>query len=319
MPRITVSEHDVSLAKREQVKASIGIDGLSGDGKSGLMLEIAHKLEPDWQKIHATDTENRSLLLYEGLKLQSGDTVKPFHHAKMSKETGYSPFNYEFFRNDAIKRGCTVGLMDSATHMWYREGGVLSTVNRLNAANKKLNKFNAWGEPDVSEGKNLIFDLIRDDKIHVISTIRIKDAYVMEQGDKGMTVKNVGMKQMQQEGLQYEFDLLMRMISPADTETNIPAKVEILKSRYEIFRKGHEYDMTPKLIDALVEYLEKGTSRDELNEKLRLDLAEGLKERALADQMLKTILKNKYPKTKLQDMDLSTLREINSMFLELES
>ena len=316
--RVTVSTADVTLATREKVKAAIGLDGLSGDGKSGLMLEIQHVLEPNWSKIHNTDTENRSLSLYVGMTLQSGDVVGQFQHAKMDKTTGYSPFNYEFFRDDAKKKGCTVCGMDSYTHMWYREGGVLATVNSLNAKNSKVNKYTAWGEPDVVDGKNLIFDLIRDKDVHVVSTIRIKDDYLIEQGERGMTIKNVGMKQMQSDGLQYEFDLLLRMIRPADAERDVPARCEVLKSRYEIFHKGEEYDITPELLKNLKEYLEEGTSRAELDEKLRVELAVGLRERILKNNTVKQIIKMKYP-GKLAEKSLKELRTINSEVMELEN
>lgn len=323
MPRITVSEQDVALATREQVKAAIGIDGLSGDGKSGLMLEFLHILEPDWNKIHVTDTENRSLSLYVGEPLQSDKKpVGQFHHAKMDKTTGYSPFNYEFFRLDAYKKGCTAVGMDSYTHMWYREGGVLATVNAIEAKTKRgphSNKYTAWGHPDVVDGKNLIFDLIRDSKVHVVSTIRIKNDYVMKQGDNGaMTVEKVGLKQVQSDGLEYEFDLLLRMISPADVEADRPARVEVTKSRYGIFHKGEEYDITPQILNALKEYLEQGTSRAELDEKMRVELATGLKERILADNNIKVVVVKKFP-GKLIDKSLKELRQINSLVLELEN
>ena len=42
---------------------------------------------------------------------------------------------------------------------------------------------------------------------------------------------------------------------------------------------GEEYDLSPELLENLREYLEEGTSRAELDEKLRVELAKGLKER----------------------------------------
>jgi hypothetical protein len=322
MARITVAKEDVTKATREKVKAAIGIDGVSGSGKSGAMLEILHVLEPNWEKVHITDTENRSLSLYVGTKLQSGNVVGSFYHANMDKSTGYSPFNYEFFRKDAIEKGCTAAGMDSYTHMWYREGGVLATVNAIEAKNKTgkySNKYTAWGHPDVADGKNLIFDLIRDNKIHVVATIRIKNDYILKQSEKGgMTVEKVGMKQVQSDGLEYEFDLLFRMIEPADANKNKPARIKITKSRYDIFTKDEEYDLTRELLQSLKEYLEKGTSKTELEEKLRVELAAGLKKRILADNTIKQVIVTKFP-GKLIEKDLKTLREINSIVMELEN
>ena len=57
-------------ATRQQAKASILIEGLSGRGKSGLALMLAYALAgKDWTKVYAIDTENRSLDLFEGLTM----------------------------------------------------------------------------------------------------------------------------------------------------------------------------------------------------------------------------------------------------------
>jgi len=323
--KVTVTKADVTKATREKVKAAIGIDGISGDGKTGLALEIAHAIEPDWSKLHLTDTENRSFSLYIGQKLQSGDVIPAdtIHHAKMSKETGYSPYNYGFFREDAYEKGCTVCIMDSFTHGWSREGGVLDMVSSINSdlakRNRNPNKFAAWNDEEVIGARNLIFDLIRDNKVHVISTLRIKDDYVILAEDGKNVVKNVGLKQIQQEGLQYEYDLLLRVIRPADAEANTPARVEVLKSRYSLFHKGEEYDIDKSMLKALAEYLEKGTSKAELDEQLRIDLIEGLKEQIGNDtsRKLYTVLKNTYEDRKLAELSLAELRSLNAKFIQV--
>ena len=47
-------------ATRQQAKASILIEGLSGRGKSGLALLLGHALAGnDWSKVYAGDGENR--------------------------------------------------------------------------------------------------------------------------------------------------------------------------------------------------------------------------------------------------------------------
>ena len=47
-------------ATRQQAKASILIEGLSGRGKSGLALLLGHALAgKDWSKVYAVDIERR--------------------------------------------------------------------------------------------------------------------------------------------------------------------------------------------------------------------------------------------------------------------
>ena len=320
MSRIKV-QSQAQKADRTQVRAAIGIDGLSGDGKTGLALTLAYYLgDKDWEKVYMNDTENQSSKLYVGKKLHTGDIVGKFWYNYLNNDSGYSPFNYEFLRNEAIELKCKSYIQDSYSHAWFREGGVLDTKSKVETgADRRYNdSYRAWGHPDVADGKNLLFDLIRSDKIHMISTIRIKESYVLEADENGKTkVKSLGEKQITSEGLTYEFDLLMRLVEPGNSNGKAPI-VEILKSRYELFNKGERYEMTKNTILKLKEYLEQGTSIEELNERTRLELAESIKERASNNKNLMMIYKNNQPEKKVSELTLEELKAINSMFIEVE-
>lgn len=320
MSRIKV-QSQAQKAERSQVRAAIGIDGLSGDGKTGLALALAYYLsDEDWEKVYMNDTENQSSKLYVGKTLHTGDKVGKFWYNFLNNETGYSPFNYEFLRNEAINLKCKAYIQDSYSHAWFREGGVLDTKSKVETGpdRRYSDSYRAWGHPDVADGKNLLFDLIRSDKIHMISTIRIKEAYILEADENGKTkVKSLGEKQITSEGLTYEFDLLIRLIEPG-TSDGKPPIVEILKSRYELFDKGQKYEMTKSLMLQLKEYLEQGTSIEELNERTRLELVESIKERATNNQNLMMLYKNTYPDQKVNDLSLEQLKDINSKFIEIE-
>jgi energy-coupling factor transporter ATP-binding protein EcfA2 len=318
MARTTVQGKTAHIAERTKVKAAIGIDGLSGSGKTGLALLIASILaDKDYHKIYAIDTENQSMKLYRGKKMHNGEVIGEFWHAPLTKEDGYSAFNYEYYRKDAYSKDCTVLIQDSYTHAWQRQGGILDEVNKLQAKDSKFNKYTAWGHPDIIDAKNLIFELVRDDKMHVISTIRVKEAYAMQTVDGVTKVISLGEQQMQTDGLQYEFDLLLSMLSPGTTSGK-PPKFVVDKSRYDIFEKDQIYDATPELLQSLKEYLETGIDIDELNEKTRKELAIGLKDRALGNKNLYQVFVNLYPNCKIADLNLKQLRELNSKFIEIE-
>ena len=52
-------------ATRQQSKASILIEGLSGKGKSGLALILGYYLSGEnWEKVFDIDTENNSIQLF---------------------------------------------------------------------------------------------------------------------------------------------------------------------------------------------------------------------------------------------------------------
>ena len=75
-------------AARQKLTASIMIEGLQGSGKSGLALLIARALTDDWNKIYAIDTENRSLDLFEGIKMNTGDPFGEFNKVDLTIEDG---------------------------------------------------------------------------------------------------------------------------------------------------------------------------------------------------------------------------------------
>jgi hypothetical protein len=109
----------------------------------------------------------------------------------------------------------------------------------------------------------------------------------------------------------------MRLVEPGNSNGKAPI-VEILKSRYELFNKGERYEMTKNTILKLKEYLEQGTSIEELNERTRLELAESIKERASNNKNLMMIYKNNQPEKKVSELTLEELKAINSMFIEVE-
>ena len=318
--KVTI-KRKAALAKRTKVKAAIGIDGTSGDGKTYLALMFAKTFAKEWNKIYVTDAENDSAKLAEGTKLSTGEIIGEFYHQSLDRDTGYSPFNYEYCQKEALELKCSVIIQDTYSNSWNREMGVLDMKTIVETSNDRRynDSYRAWGHPDVSKAKNLIFDLIRSNKMHVISTLRIKsDFQMMEDTDKGRNiVKEIGLKQIQTEGLTYEFDLLLRMLEPGN-KNGKPPKVEVLKSRYDVFEKGQQYLITPNLLEQLHAYLEDGISIEELNERSRQELAQSIKERAMNNKNLMLIFKNTHPEKKVIDLTLEQLRELNSAFIELE-
>ena len=121
-------------ATRQKLKASIMIEGLQGSGKSGLALLIAKALTDSWDKIYAIDTENRSLDLFEGIKMNTGESFGDFNKVDLTMTDGYAPSNYLALRDEAVKDGAEVIIMDSISHMWNRKGGLLDMVAEAQSA-----------------------------------------------------------------------------------------------------------------------------------------------------------------------------------------
>lgn len=276
------------LAQRESCKASIMLEGLTGKGKSGLALMLGYGLaggfntadetsdEEKWKKIFAVDTENRSLNLFINIPASFGNSFKPFYVHQLSSEDGYAPSNYLTIRKAAVQNGAEVFIADSITHMWTAKGGVLDIVNQTKQENPKLDNYRVWGSKQVMDEKQRLLDVVRDKDCHVITTVRVREKFGMEwniEKNKNEVV-SLGEQQLQQEGLKYEPDLVLHMISPggvlADGNVRNPI-AKVIKSRYAIFAEGETYEFTPSLCEQLRKYLSEGVDPAELLEKQRLD------------------------------------------------
>lgn len=311
-------------AKRVACKASIMIEGLPGGGKSGLALAVAKALTGDWKTVFDIDTENRSARLFRDIDCSTGETYGPFQVGELTPEVGYKPSNYIAFREEAIRRGAKAVIEDSISHAWQYKGGVLDMVAELKKTNARYQKdsYAAWGDDTVVKEKNELLQLIRDPRVHVITTVRVKEKMEYDKDDTGKTVLvSLGEQQLQQADLKYEPDLVLHMVKPG---SNDGGKVQhpvakVIKTRYAIFKKDQEYEFTPDLMEQLRQYLEEGVDPKELLEKQRLDYVEALKEHLTKNPGAKAIwdvMKKDagHEETKLKDMPLNVLK---SLFIKL--
>lgn len=317
----------LSKAKRQKVKASIQLQGLSGLGKSGLALAIAYALNGDWTKVGCVDTENNSLLLYPGTKLHTGETIPDdtLMHIGLNDETGYAPTTYAEARDILIENGADVVIMDSISHMWTRKDGVLDQAATKQEKNPKLDNYRVWGQEDIVKEKNEIFELVRSNKAHMISTVRVKEKFAMTYDEtKGKnTVESKGEQQVQQDGLKYEYDLVLNMEQAGSVTGNLVTnpKVTVIKSRYPMFVVGETVEVTPKLLKELHDYLEEGASVESIEESRRQEYIDAIKTICDSDETKKTLWQNiknaaGYKEVKLVDLPLNALKLLYAQFVE---
>lgn len=309
-------------AKRVQCKASIEFEGLSGTGKSGAaMLTAAILAGYDWKKVFACDTENRSLRLLVGTPCSDGNKYGSFKVAELTADIGYAPSNYLAIREAAIQAGATVFVQDSISHAWQYKGGVLDKVSAAKASGNKLyarDSYAAWGDPDVIAEKNKLLEMIRDERVHVISTVRVKEKmeYTLDQATGKNKLESLGEQQIQQADLKYEPDLVLHMLRPGSNRNGviIHPKVKVVKTRYAFLEKDAEYEWTPELIKQLKEYLEEGVDPETILEQQRQEYITGVKEiitnpskKAIAQVMKEDL---GFKDTKLAEMPLNAIKQL---------
>lgn len=295
----------IQRAEREQLKASIVCEGLQGSGKSVAALMLAYALaEAEAQEgqrvddlVGAIDTENRSLNLLVG-RTFDGCKIGPF--LKIDFNDNFAPQNFKLAQDALIKAGAKSVVIDSYTHMWAREGGVLDTVSAAQAT--QSNKYTAWGKDEVREGKELIFRLIRNPQAHIIGTVRLKEKQEVADGK----IVSLGEQQIMQDGFKYEPDLVLRFTGNGN--------YEVMKTRYELFELGSTGVLTMDLCRNLAAYLHEGVDPAELFEKQRVDLLNNLQELVQTNQtaqmLFNTIMQSEHPGVKASELELDALKPI---------
>lgn len=308
-------------AQRVQCKASIEFEGLSGTGKSGAaMLTAAILAGYDWKKIYACDTENRSLRLLVGTPCSDGNKYGSFKVTELTPDIGYAPSNYLAIREVAIQAGATVFVQDSISHAWQYKGGVLDKVSEAKTSGNKLyakDAYAAWGDPEVVAEKNKLLEMIRDERVHVISTVRVKEKMEYTRDAEGKTkLESLGEQQIQQGDLKYEPDLVLHMLRPGSNKEGkiTHPRVRVVKTRYAFLNKDEEYDWTPELIKQLKAYLEEGVDPETIAEQQRQEYITGIKsiisnptKKAIAE-----VMKNDlgYQDVKLAEMPLKAIKQL---------
>ena len=301
---------------RQQCKASIMLEGLAGRGKSGTALLIARALASDWDKVYCIDTENNSLNLFTDIPASTGDTFKDFKTVNLEPEDGYKPSNYLELRDMAIKAGAEVVIEDSISHAWQYEGGILTLVSNFAAKNPKGDKYAAWRDENIAREKNLLLSLLRSNKCHVITTVRVKEKFVPETDDAGkMRIKSIGEQQIMQDDVKYEPDLVLHLERAGSNKDGIIKHpiVTVVKSRYAIFEENQTYELNPSILQQLKEYLAEGTSPEELLQRQRQEYVDALNEYLRTNpskQAIWRVLKADMglKDTKLEDIPLNALK-----------
>lgn len=300
-------------AERKQSKASIVIQGLSGSGKSGLALAIGRAIADSWSDIFVCDTESGSTDLFEGVTLSTGEQVAGFNKFDLTEADGFAPSNYMEVRQAAKASGAKVFIQDSTTQAWTGPGGVLDIVSHVKVdTNSK--SVSVWNDDRVTSEKNILNSALmwRDPDVHMISTVRMKEKIGFSEDNK---VVKLGEQPIQSDQVKYEPDLIISMITAGTPQGDAPVGV-IEKSRYAILRVGQEYTFTAELCKQIGEYLNEGTSVEELEKRQVNDLVVSITDMLNADKALQLQLKM-YKKThniddgaKLKDMSLEQLQQL---------
>lgn len=193
-------------AERAKSKARVAIIGPSGSGKTLSALFLAFGIAGSWDKVALIDTEHERGRFYAD---RDDLGVGAFLYASMAPP--YTPDKYiDYVRSAAQAVGEDgVVIVDSFSHAWDNEGGVLDIKSEI-AQQRGKNDYTAWA--DAGKIQNNLVNTLFSVPCHTIITMRVKTAYAMEVNERGKTVPvKIGLAPVQRENTEYEFDVVFQL------------------------------------------------------------------------------------------------------------
>lgn len=188
-------------AQKQKSKLRLALAGPSGSGKTYTALNLARFLG---KKVAVIDSEGGS-----SNKYASEFPGFSFDYVQLND---CHPQNYINAMRDAVNAGYDVLIIDSLSHAWNGKNGIMELVDKEKL--KLTNQFQAWGKVGIIQ--NALTDALIKAPIHLIATMRVKTAYVVEEENGKSKPKKVGLAPVQKEGMEYEFDI-MGDITPDNT------------------------------------------------------------------------------------------------------
>src|SRR5829696_4284698 len=215
---------NVTDAKREAAKARIALSGPPGSGKTWTALRIARVLSPEGTVLFL-DTEHESAKLY----------APPFTFKHASWEP---PFDAKELTQAIYHYAAHVDVMvvDSLSHFWIGEGGVLEVAG---------GKFTGWKEARPIQ-RAMVEAIVRA-PCHFIGCMRSKVEFTQEYDErqKKQVVTRLGTADMQSDDMPYEFTVA--------AELDAQHRLTITKTRCadldgKVYQPHRETDMASTLL-----------------------------------------------------------------------
>ncbi len=180
---------EIRRSERKKAKIKLALQGSAGSGKTYSSLLIAKGLVGgDFTKTAIIDTENGSGDLYAHLGSYNVVSMKP----------PYSPERYAEAIELCEKAGIEVIIIDSISHCWDY---LLDIHSKMPG-----NSFTNWGK--VTPRQNAFVNKMLRSDAHIISTMRVKQDYVLNNKNGKMVPEKVGLKAIQRNDLDYEFTIV---------------------------------------------------------------------------------------------------------------
>lgn len=277
-------------AEKRKTKLRLCITGPSGSGKTYGALLLAKGL---CGRTVILDTENGSGDLYSGV----------FDYDIGTIQAPYTIDKYLIGITQAENSGYDVIIIDSLTHAWAGEGGLLEKVDTITAASRSGNSYTAWRQ--VTPLHNKLIEKMLNSSSHIIATMRSKTEYVITENDKGRKEpRKVGLAPVQREGIDYEFGIVF--------DLGVNHYATVTKDRTGLF-DGQTFLISQQTGQELRKWLDSGVDirarRAQLQEIYSRYLALCNQDQAAAQKLIKEVTNGKSKAVDFSDEEFAILQE----------
>ena len=226
---------ELRKSSKKQAKMKLALAGCSGSGKTFSSLLLAYGMTNDWSKIAVIDTENGSADLYAHLG----------NYNVLNLKSAFTPESYIKAIEICEDAGMEVIIIDSISHCWEY---LLELHSQMQG-----NSFTNWGK--ITPRQNAFTQKILSSNCHIISTLRTKQDYVLNEKNGRLVPEKVGLKTIMRDGIDYEFTIVL------DVDMKHFAKAS--KDRTNLFMDKPEFVITPNTGKAILNWCNEGKAENE--------------------------------------------------------
>ena len=226
---------ELRKSSKKQAKMKLALAGCAGSGKTMSSLLLAFGMTNDWAKIAVIDTENGSADLYAHLG----------NYNVLNLKSTFTPEKYIQAIEICESAGMEVIIIDSISHCWEY---LLELHSQMQG-----NSFTNWGK--ITPRQNTFVQKILGSNCHIISTLRTKQDYVLNEKNGKLVPEKVGLKTIMRDGIDYEFTIVL------DVDMKHFAKAS--KDRTNLFMDKPEFVITPETGKSILDWCNEGKAENE--------------------------------------------------------
>ncbi|MDI2113039.1 AAA family ATPase [Commensalibacter nepenthis] len=238
-------------AVRQKINLLFAIAGASGSGKTYSALLLAQGIAGDNGKIAVIDTEAGRSLQYAPKNGEQADHNKgTFNFLHLDFVPPFTPERYIEAIQTCEQAGASVIVIDSASHEWNGEGGIVemsdgialrkATDNQTGEINfKKLEavKMLSWAEPK-KQHKKMMAKLTQV-RSHIIFCLRAEEKVKPIKNHKGFTeVVNQGFQPICEKGFMFEMTASLTLEPTNPGKPNYELDKKLNRDMQVIFQNG---------------------------------------------------------------------------------